>query len=71
MRTSATLLNAFQMALAERSSNPAGVPSKDYMIGYMVGMLQSMADDIPEATETIQGHLNQLNQQLRISNVSH
>lgn len=71
MRTSQTLLQAFQMALAERSADRAGEPSKDYMLGYLMGMLETMAEDIPEASDRIQGHLNELNQTLRSSNVSH
>jgi len=71
MRTSQTLLQAFQMALAERSANRAGEPSKDYMLGYLMGMLETMAEDIPEASDRIQGHLNVLNENIRSSNVSH
>lgn len=71
MRTSQTLLQAFQMALAERSSNKQGEPSKDYMLGYLMGMIQTMAEDIPEVADRIQGHLNVLNENIRSSNVSH
>ena len=53
------------MALAERSADKQGKPSMEYMLGYMVGMLQTMAEDIPEVAETIQGHLNELNVKAR------
>lgn len=65
MRTTATLIQAFLSALADRASDKNGVPSKDYMIGYLIGMLQGMAEDSPYAAEAIQEHLNDLNLKLR------
>jgi hypothetical protein len=66
MKTSATLLHAFQGALAERSADRIGKPSETYMLGYMVQMLTDMAEESPYVTEKIQGHLDLLNQKLTI-----
>ena len=64
MKTSKTLVQAFQAALAERSSHN-GKPSEAYMLGYIMGMLEQLVDDHAEAADYVQHHLNELNIILR------
>jgi hypothetical protein len=64
MKTSKTLVQAFQSALAERSSHN-GKPSEAYMLGYIMGMLEQLVDDHAEAADYVQSHLNELNLSLR------
>lgn len=69
LRPEQVLIQAFQKALADRSADRVGKPSNDYMLGYVMGMLQTLAEENPSVTEKLQSHLALLNQKNNIGTI--
>jgi hypothetical protein len=61
------LVQAFQKALADRSADRSGKPNVDYMLGYMIQMLQDLAGDSELVADRIRGHEQLLREKITIS----